>query len=256
MNAPMTAYPCPVCGAAAPVLDTVDFSKSCVEPRGTFLPRSGIGIDYALCDGCGFCFAPEIARWPRDEFAARIYNDDYHLVDPDYREARPQNNARFLSVVFGPHALDLRHLDYGGGDGQLSSALFADGWDSQSYDPFVDGDLPPGIGKFNLITCFEVFEHVPDVNDLMRTLGTLLADPGVVMFSTLTCDGSIGRGRPLDWWYASPRNGHISLFSRRSLELAGAKQGFRLVSHNPGLHMFWREMPAWATPLVTPASQA
>lgn len=249
------ACACPVCGAPAPVLDTVDFAKSCVEPRGTFLPRTGIGIEYMLCDGCGFCFAPGIARWPRAEFAERIYNDDYYLVDPDYRGPRPQANARFLAVVLGRHALALRHLDYGGGDGQLSNAMFAEGWDSQSYDPFVDGDLPPDLGKFNLVTCFEVFEHVPDVNELVATLGRLVDDPGLLLFSTLTHDGQIARGQPLSWWYASPRNGHISLFSRKSLELAGAKAGFRLVSANPGLHLFYRTLPEWAAPLIAAESK-
>jgi len=247
---------CPVCGSAAPLLDVVDFNKSCVEPRGQVLAASGIAIEYALCDDCGFCFAPEIARWPREEFAARIYNDDYYQVDPDYREARPRANAEFLSVVFADHVLELRHLDYGGGNGELSAALFGAGWDSQSYDPFVDGDLPPGIGRFNLVTCFEVFEHVPDVNVLIRTLGSLVYDRGVLLFSTLTSDGEVARNKSLSWWYASPRNGHISLFSRNSLALLGAKEGFKLASMNPGLHMFWRELPAFAEQLLSPASDA
>jgi hypothetical protein len=41
-----------------------------------------------------------------------------------------------------------------------------------------------------------------------------------VLFSTLLSDGEIVRGRPLRWWYAAPRNGHISLFSAQSLRLA------------------------------------
>jgi hypothetical protein len=43
-----------------------------------------------------------------------------------------------------------------------------------------------GGGGFDLISAFEVFEHV-----------------------------NIRSGRRLDWWYASLRNGHISLYSRK-----------------------------------------
>jgi hypothetical protein len=41
------------------------------------------------------------------------------------------------------------------------------------------------------------------------------------MFSTLLSDGNIKLGQKLTWWYASPRNGHISLFSRRQPEPPG-----------------------------------
>lgn len=249
-------YACPVCGTGAPLLDVVDVSKSCEEARGKYLPLEGVPVYYALCDDCGFCFAPDMARWSLDEFAARIYNEEYYLVDPDYREARPIANARMIASIFGAHALHIRHLDYGGGNGELSAALFGAGFDSQSYDPFVDGPLSAEIGRFNLVTCFEVFEHVPDVNDLMRTLVSLLDDRAVVLFSTLTSDGHIARGQRLTWWYASPRNGHISLFSRKSLALAGASVGFTIASVSPLLHMFWRQLPPWADGLLAPPSQA
>lgn len=255
-GAGVTSHVCPVCGEEAALLDVVDFNKSCEESRGKFLPVSGIPIEYSLCDNCGFCFAPEIMRWPIEEFAARIYNDDYHLVDPDYGDVRPRLNANMLASAFGEHALDIRHLDFGGGTGELSQALFLAGWDSQSYDPFVDGPLRPDIGKFNFVTSFEVFEHVPDVNDLMRVLVSLLEDRSLLLFSTVTSDGFIARNQRLSWWYASPRNGHISIFSRKSLALLGAKEGLTLTSVSPILHMFWRDLPSWAADVAAIGSKA
>jgi SAM-dependent methyltransferase len=151
-----------------------------------------------------------------------------------------------LAAMFASKVLDIRHLDYGGGNGVLSAELFAAGWNSTSYDPFVDGPLRGDLGRFNLVTSFEVFEHVPDVNHLIATLSSLVEEDGVVLFSTLLSDGSIARNQRVQWWYASPRNGHISLFSRRSLALLGAKEGFELVTFSPNLHAFWRRLPAWA----------
>ena len=50
---------------------------------------------------CGFCFAPEMHRWSIEEFSTRIYNDDYHHVDPDYLELRPHANAQMLATNSG-----------------------------------------------------------------------------------------------------------------------------------------------------------
>src|SRR3954465_3265431 len=75
---------CQVCGSMAPLLDTVDFNKACDEAAGKRLPASGMTGRYHLCLNCGFCFAPEIQAWQREQFASAIYNDDYRSVDPDY----------------------------------------------------------------------------------------------------------------------------------------------------------------------------
>jgi SAM-dependent methyltransferase len=245
--------PCPVCGATAALLDVVDLNKSCEEERGKFLPIAGVPIYYALCDQCGFCFAPQMYRWPMEEFARRIYNDDYKLVDPDYLGSRAKTYAKMLTGMFAAKVLTIRHLDYGGGNGVLSSELFAAGWDSMSYDPFVDGPSCADRGKFNLVTSFEVFEHVPDVNHLISTLSSLVEDDGMLLFSTFISDGKIARNQRLQWWYASPRNGHISLFSNRSLALLGQKEGFELVSFSPNVHAFWRRIPSWAADIFKSA---
>ena len=248
---------CPVCGGKAGLLDVVDFNKSCEELRGKFLPLAGLPIYYALCDNCGFCFAPEVAQWELEDFENKIYNSDYVQVDPDYLDTRPRGNARELIDMLGKQAPNIRHLDYGGGSGLLSDVLRESGWQSTSYDPFVDRqtrieDLP----KFDLVTAFEVFEHVPDVKQLASNLGLLLAPDGVVLFSTLLSDGYLAPCQRLTWWYASPRNGHISLFSRKSLSILAAKHGFNLGSFTSGFHAFWRRVPAWAAHLLPARQQA
>lgn len=243
---------CAVCGAATSWLDVVDLNKSCEEARGRFFPLAGVPIYYSLCDQCGFCFAPELQHWSLEDFSSRIYNDDYKLVDPDSVDTRPRANARWLAGLFAKRALEIRHLDYGGGNGLLSNELFAAGWDSTSYDPFFDGPLTDRLGRFNLITSFEVFEHVPDVNNLITTLSSLIEQEGIVLFSTVPSDGSLGRNQGLRWWYAAPRNGHISLFSHRSLALLGAKEGFELATLEPNLYAYWRKIPPWAATLVKP----
>jgi len=253
VNSAIGQPPCPVCMAATSLVDVVDLNKSCEEERASLLPIAGVPIQYTLCDDCGFCFAPEMCQWSIRDFATRIYNDDYKLVDPDYLSVRPRANAQMLTRMFSNHMLDIRHLDYGGGNGELSRELFAAGWNSMSYDPFVDGPLRDDLGRFDLVTSFEVFEHVPDVNYLISSLSSLVNADGMVLFSTFLSDGNIARNQRLNWWYASPRNGHISLFSRQSLGLLGEKEGLKLVSCSANLHAYWRDIPSWAVDVFKPA---
>lgn len=170
---------CPICGGTCSLLDVVDFNKSCEEPKGKFLSLSGVPVYYTLCSECGFCFAPEICGWSFDEFAEKIYNDQYADVDPDYVEVRPRINVATLLSAFGGHADALRHIDYGGGNGVLARSLCEANWRSTSYDPFAERAFKPEeLGKFNLITAFEVFEHAPNIPELISQLRALLASPG------------------------------------------------------------------------------
>lgn len=239
--------PCPVCGRESTLLDVVDLNKSCEEPNGKFLALSGIPVYYALCGNCNFCFAPEICAWPLEEFEEKIYNNEYIFVDPDYIEARPIANAQAMISIFGKLPHEIKHLDYGGGNGALAKELEKSGWNSTSYDPFVDkGTRIDQLGKFDLITAFEVFEHVPDVHKLMSNLRTLLAANGMILFTTLTTDGEIHSNQRINWWYASPRNGHISLFSKKSLAILAQNNDLNFGSFSAGFHVFFTEVPNWA----------
>ena len=243
---PAQPHPCPVCSGSATPYDVVDFNKSCVEERGVYLTPSGVPIYYFLCPACGFLFAPEFSAWTPDDFARHIYNADYHRVDPDFDGTRSQINAQGLLKLF-PQAAALSHLDYGGGEGHLSLMLQAAGWNSQSYDPYAGrGVTLPEDARFDLITSFEVFEHVPAPRPLLDSLAAHLTDPGLLIFSTLPSDGHLQRPRRIDWWYISPRNGHISIYAAQTLRHLAREYGFRYASPLPGLHFFWKQLPAWA----------
>ena len=216
-----------------------------------YLPFAGIPVYYYLCDYCGFCFSPELYSWPIEDFKTKIYNDDYITVDPDYVDLRPRQNSVNIAKMFINHKSMIRHLDYGGGSGLFSQLMCDQGFDSLSYDPFIDGKLKSqDLGKFNLITAFEVFEHVPSVDELKNDLSSLLTDDGIILFSTLLSDENIKRHQRLTWWYASPRNGHISLYSRKSLTIIAAREKLSFGSFSAGFHAYWRTVPTWASHII------
>lgn len=242
---------CPICNGQTKYIDVVDFNKNCVEIRGKFLPLSGIPIYYTQCQDCLFAFAPEFLAWSEMDFLEKIYNDEYIEIDPDYLENRPRANSQLLSKLFGDKKEFISHLDYGGGSGKLSSTLRSEGWLSKSYDPFPKSDVTmESLGKFNLISAFEVFEHVPDVNSLMHNLIALMSENCFIIFSTLTLEGNISKNGRITWWYASPRNGHISLFTKKSLSIIASKYGLNFGSFNDGLHCFFNQAPNWSRHLI------
>ena len=218
---------------------------------------SGIPVYYAICGNCGFCFAPELMAWGPEKFKERIYNDEYVLVDPDYISVRPLDRVKYLTSLFGERTHFIKHLDYGGGNGLLAKLLRQSNWQSVSYDPFVDRTVGiEQLGKFDLITAFEIFEHVPDVQELMSKLHSLLSPNGLVLFSTLLSDGNIRPNQRINWWYASPRNGHISLFSKNSLAILAQNNGLNFANLSKLMHVFFTKVPPWATHIIRVNQQA
>ena len=246
MNSPSSNI-CPVCDGTSALFDVVDFNKNCEEPRGLHLDLSGEAIYYIRCSSCHFVFSPDMYSWDSKKFSEKVYNDEYIKIDPDFIKIRPQFNALKMKQMFSGGAKLIRHLDYGGGNGTFSQLLTDAGFNSRSVDPYAKTNHPISSGeKFNLITAFEVFEHIPYPRTLMHSLNDLLEPNGMICFSTLISDGKIQANQRLSWWYASPRNGHISLFSKRSLSILAKEFGFKFASFDQNLHLFHRGPPEWA----------
>jgi hypothetical protein len=118
-------------------------------------------------------------------------------------------------------------LDYGGGNGKTSDLMRQSGWTFDSCDPFGRTNMSPAYeGQYNFCSAIEVFEHSPDpVATLREVLDKASSERVMVMIGTGLCDGIVASETRLAWWYAAPRNGHVSLYSSKSLELLGAKFG-------------------------------
>jgi len=233
--------PCKICQTPSPLFGVVDFHKSCIETRGHGLQLSGIPIYYRRCPACAFTFTTAFDDWPPATFRQHIYNENYIAVDPDYAELRPTNNARFVAETFHATRASLRILDYGGGTGLFARLLREQHFDACTYDPFSDSSeinqLP--VDRFDLITCFEVMEHVPNPRPTVEQILSLLTEQGAILFSTLLQPENF-ESLGLAWWYASPRNGHVSLYSRTALEQLFAPHGLTVVSLTEGIHLAHR----------------
>jgi SAM-dependent methyltransferase len=253
---PPEPRPCKICSVPARLFGVVDFSRSCEIARGTHLPLVGIPVYYRRCDACGFVFSDCFDDWTDADFQRHIYNDDYVTIDPDYTETRPAAGAALVAQLFGASKAALRVIDYGGGNGKLGALLRADGFPVvETYDPFTPEYARPPETVFDLVTCFETLEHLTDPNAGIADIVQRLANPGLVLFTTLIQPENFDRLR-MGWWYIAPRNGHISIFTRRALALAWQRHGFSFGSIDDNRHVAFRTLPGFARHLVQPRASS
>lgn len=241
----VAAMNCKICGGVSRLAGVVDFNKTCAEILGTWLPLKGLPIYYRRCEKCGFVFTAYCDTWLPEAWLDYVYNQDYILIDPDYKETRPKACGELVAGQFG-HLRGGKVLDYGSGSGYLAAFLRgAEFEDVTAYDPFAAGtDGAISGGPFDLVTCFEVLEHCTDPLATLRGIAALTAPDGVVLHSTLMVPEGIDRNALTAWWYLAPRNGHVSLFSRQALEIAWESVGFNVEHQSDAVHVARRKEAA------------
>jgi 2-polyprenyl-6-hydroxyphenyl methylase/3-demethylubiquinone-9 3-methyltransferase len=235
VSAPCPTPACKVCGGATAPFGEADANRSC-EDRDGFapFPPAGRAVRYLLCAACGFAFTTDFDALTDAEMGAAIYNADYIKADPEFAAARPDALAEGLALALAPFP-GLRLLDYGGGAGRMAEGLRARGFSARVFDPFFAHEALPEGERFPLVTAFEVAEHSRDPLATFREALGFLEPGGALLFSTALRPEGAG----MEWHYAAPRNGHVSLHTGRSLDAAARRLGgWRRLTLAEGLHLF------------------
>lgn len=209
--------PCTVCGNETSIWGVVDFNKSCEEQNGTYLDYCGVAIYYLKCNHCNHLFTPDFDDWSKEDFLDNIYNEDYLLVDPEYNGARSLRDVEWFSRAIG-YNKNISILDYGAGPAVFGSELLKQGYQIESWDPMWNKPVSWDQNKrFDMITAFEVLEHSPTPKETLKEMIQWLKPGGQILITTLSNDILQGKRDPT-YWYLAPRNGHVSMFSNKSLE--------------------------------------
>jgi hypothetical protein len=193
--------------------------------------------DYFECRNCGF-IQTEKPYWLTESYQSAITDLDIGLL---YRNIQfSEDLESFLSKdVIDPGG---RFIDYGGGYGTFVRLMRDKGFDFYRQDIYCQNlfakhfdisDIET-VKKFELLTAFEVFEHLDDPK---AELEKMLALSDNIFFSTLLLPSN--KPNPDTWWYFAPETGqHISFYTKKSLEIIAQKYNLNFYSNGSSLHMF------------------
>lgn len=216
------------------------YCKICKNESAEFAVKKILGrydIRYYRCPACHF-IQTEDPYWLGEAYGNVITQLDIGLV---YRnENLAPLVATIINLLFDPGA---RFLDFGGGYGLFVRMMRDRGFDFYRQDIYCENlfakhfdvrDLRDNSG-FNLLTAFEVYEHLKDPVD---ETGKMLRYADNILFTTELQPES--QSALDDWWYFIPETGqHISLYTKLSLEIIADKFNMHLISRN-NLHLFSR----------------
>jgi hypothetical protein len=133
-------------------------------------------------------------------------------------------------------------LDYGGGNGMFVRLMRDKGFDYFWQDRYTSNQFSRGFEgidgiKYNLVTAFEVFEHLEDP---ISEIEQMFAYSENILFSTTLLPVSppnLG-----DWWYFTLDTGqHISFYSKQSLSVIAKKFNLKLYSNGKSIHLLTKK---------------
>jgi SAM-dependent methyltransferase len=149
------------------------------------------------CDQCGLVFP---RRQADTALLKSLYEDSTYL----YADLAPFITKNYIRAV--RHALPsqqhhrLRAIDIGCGDGFMVKALFDEGFDAYGIEPSTDAiaKADPAIrsrivrglatsqtlgqGQYDLLTCFQTLDHMPDPVGFVRDCFSALKPGGTALF--------------------------------------------------------------------------
>lgn len=221
---------CKLCGAAT-------------EPFGELVVLGHHRAHYQRCRACGYV-AVENPHWLEEAYAdSAIAALDTGIVVRNLWLADAVDALlrwRFRKVRTG--------LDYGGGTGLFVRLMRDRGHDFRWADPHCENQFARGFeaadsGTSDLVTCFEVAEHMVDPLPVFRQLTERAP---LLVFSTELLPER--NNRPGEWHYYAPETGqHVGFFSTASLQGLATRLGRHFASDGRMLHAFTTEPldPRW-----------
>lgn len=213
--------------------------KICSE-TSDFLFESNIlnkyPVSYFCCTACNFIQTEE-PYWLEEANNSAITSLDIGLV------SRNLEFSIITEQIIKDHFNSYeKFIDYGGGYGLFVRLMRDKGFDFYRQDYFCENifakhfDITDinGEQKFELLTAFEVFEHL---NDPLAEIKKMFSYSDSILFSTIL-QPSENISSPDQWWYFIPETGqHISLYSLASLEIVAQKNNCFLYTNKHNLHL-------------------
>jgi len=187
---------------------------------------------YYQCEHCKF-LETEYPIWLDEAYQKSINVGDYGIIE---------RNLYFRKIVslliLFIYDAKACYLDYAGGYGIFSRIMRDWGYKFFNYDLYTKNIFSEEYNeinsneKYELITCFECFEHFVMPLEL---LSALAKKSNSILISTILVPSPM----PNNWWYLGEDHGqHISFYDKKTLEYMAATIGMRLYTNNNNIHLF------------------
>jgi len=202
-------------------------------------------VDFVRCGFCATLYQAAEPDWARIE---QIYKDDYHKKrghsDDDTIEASKRaTTAVYLGMLSRLKVPGRRLLDVGCSTGAGLAAAADGGWEVTGVEfsesaaeqarlrPGVKAvysgrlaDAPLSEESFDVITLFDVIEHIDPVDEILAVIRRLLCPGGLLLI--LTPDGASVSARLMKARWPHLFDEHVILFSRQGMRIALERAGF------------------------------
>lgn len=199
-------------------------------------------VTYYRCTETGFIQTEE-PYWLDEAYSSAITKLDIGILMRN--EVNRTKTARIISSIFDSNK---SYLDYAGGYGMFTRMMRDQGYDFYHEDIYCKNifaeyfDISDCKEKnnFELVTAFEVFEHLSDPK---AEIAKMMAYGNNLLFSTeLQPEGMTDVS---SWWYIIPETGqHVALYTKKSLEVLAGEMGLNFYTDGVNLHLFTRNKPS------------
>ncbi len=207
--------------------------KICQSPTEKLFEKRLLGkyeVDYFRCARCGF-IQTEDPYWLEESYESAVADLDLGPVNRAVLGSQAVEN-----LILAGFDANSKYVDWGGGYGIFTRLMRDRGFDfywKDIYCPnlFAKEFVASEGERYELLTAFEVFEHLPDP---LGEIETMLAYSRNIFFTTLLVPPDLTD----QWWYLLPETGqHIAFYTPEALAVVADRFGLKLTSDGIGNHL-------------------
>ena len=196
-------------------------------------------VNYYKCCKCDFI------QTQKPFWLAEAYNSAITSLDIGLANRNIGLSITVSAIISFFFVKKNKMIDYGGGYGLFVRLMRDRGFNFFRQDIYCKNIFAnsfdiinlPEATNFEILTAFEVFEHLEDP---VAELKKLLRYSSSILFSTMLQPQNNNLPlTPQNWWYFAPEMGqHISIYTVNSLKILANKYNLNFYTNNVDIHLF------------------